>query len=302
MVCREVLCAEHHVLEFGGCQVSRIPLNGTCYSVFIKLTPLSGQTALRLDKTDQTNLQGVIQSKLEALSVDNETPYNEITRSFTMFYKTNVTGYIEYVVSIIHSIFRASFDIDDFLLDLILLQNDVLYYNREVVGFSVELAKYNLTVFDVTAKLLVPNLVDNSFDEFIAELRSFDDTNCFVKEAVPLSKLHVCPYIDLRIGEIPMQSVLDNIYFTDPSSDDIVIKNLTNWEFEGQSESIRICLKDYLIMANAIFRLQPDILSSAETILFNRFMLSFIILHDLKCWLHTFANIWGVWNLHYHAR
>lgn len=187
-----------------------------------------------------------------------------------LFYKINTTGHIEYVVANIDSVFQTSTDKDSFLDDLMVLQHEVLRYAVDVPGLSIELAMYNLTVSDRKTKIRVPNIINNSFDELTAESDSLDENICFGVEPVQLSKLHICPYIKLRTGEIPMKIELDFLLFTDPDAGNAVIKTLSRWEYEMEGDSIKICLKDYLIINNAISRSHTNLPSSATTIFINR--------------------------------
>ena len=93
LLCREVFCHELHNLEVGKYQVLRKALNETYFSVFIKSLP--PDDAPTLDRLTQAILKYLIESKL---------------RNAMLFYKINITGYIEYVVAKIDSVFQISTD------------------------------------------------------------------------------------------------------------------------------------------------------------------------------------------------
>ena len=70
----------------------------------------------------------------------------------------------------------------------------------------------------------MPNIANKAFDELTAESDSLDENICFGVEPVQISKVHVCPYIKLRTGKIPIKIELDFVFFTDPAADNAVIK------------------------------------------------------------------------------
>ena len=144
--------------------------------------------------------------------------------------------------------------------------------NNNNPGLSVELAIYmdNLTVTDFNTKILLPNTVNHSSDELTSESDSLDKNICFGIEPVQLSKVHVFPYIKLRTGEIPVKIGLDFLLFTDPAAENAVIKKLSRWDCEMEDDPFKICLKDYLIINDAMSRSHTNLRSSAKTIFINR--------------------------------
>ena len=92
--------------------------------MFIKL--LLHGAALTLDRLNPAYLKYLAERKLKFLRYNNKSPFNEITRNVLLFYKTNTTGRIEYVVAKIDSVFQISIDKNNFLDDLMMLQNQWL--------------------------------------------------------------------------------------------------------------------------------------------------------------------------------
>ena len=265
MVCRDIFCDERHILFNGKCYPMQTKsVNKTCFSVFMKLTSLSGKIFATRDQLRHSFFS-------QQLFYQN---FSQIPQQVKLFFKTNDTGYIEYFVAYIVSVFQRPPHIDELLDYVIMMSKSELYFGKDAWRFSVELARYDMTASDQSTKLLVHNSFENSFDELTENYNSSNENICSDKETVQLSKLNTCPHTRLRFGDLSMKIELDFLVFLDHFEDNKIIKMLSKWEYEMEGETIKICFKDYLIISNVISRSHSTRYSSAETIFLNHMHLS----------------------------
>ena len=235
-------------MYYGKCETSQITtFSPTCVSAFMKLTPQQLDSRSKLKLSDKKVLTREIHFKI----------FSETAQNIKLFFKTNDEGYNEYIVVYIEIVFETVKSIDLFLEDVVRLTESDMSFGTDL-NYSAEMALYQLIISDQTAKLLVPNTIENSFDELLEDFTPAEESLCLDKEKIPLSKLFNCPYIKLSFGEIPMTIELDFLLIFDKFADHKIIRKLSRWEYERQEETIKICFKEYIIIKNAIARSGAD--------------------------------------------
>ena len=230
------------------------PISPSCVSAFIKLAPRQLGTRPKLNLSDKKVFKRDIQFKI----------FSEAAQNVKLFFKTNDEGYNEYVVVYIETVFETVESINLFLEDVIRLTKDDMSFGTDLWNYFAEMAQYELIITDQTAKLLIPNTDDSSFDELIENFTPAEENLCLDKEKIPLSKLFNCPYIKLSLGEIPMRIELDFLLILDKFANNKIIMKLSRWEYEKQDDTIKICFKDFIIMKNAMARSRANTNSSSE--------------------------------------
>ena len=259
MMCRDVFCHEHRTLSNGMCiSVEKIYSNGTCFSVFIKLTPVPHEKPVRLVNIEKATLAFNIKSFLKPGHVTDrpgtrpgiferaaESLYEQ---EFQFFYKASKTGHLDYVVVYINTVFQSRDDKNEFLEQLMstkMLDVAYIWETEHVIAFSVELAVYNLTMSDQTTKVLIPSGDKISVDELTLDEDNPNASVCRNKEIVQLNQLHWCPYIKLDVHQVSVKIKMGYLRFFNIFADNI-IKVLSEWEYELHDDVIYICFDDYL--------------------------------------------------------
>ena len=179
-------------------------LNRICFSVFLNLTP---EHSL-LNKIDKLLFAEDISIKdIKAGDEQPEFPgtYPVSALETDIFFKTDKTGFIEYVVAYTVQEFRTSSDKNEILDDILARPSVDLNYRQEFyMAFEVEPTIYNITVSNGVANIKVPLISDGTFatkvDRLVSELRYVpSESHIFpAEQTVKLTNVHRCPYISSR--------------------------------------------------------------------------------------------------------
>ena len=211
-MCRRIFCHGGGHLFNGVCSSGSKHLHRTCFSVFLKLTP---EHSL-LNKIDKLLFAEDISIKdIKAGDEQPEFPgtYPVSALETDIFFKTDKTGFIEYVVAYIVQEFRASSDKNEILDDILARPSVDLNCQEFYMAFEAEPTIYNITVSTGVANIKVPLISDRTFakvDRLVSELRYVPSEShiCPAEQTVKLTNVHRCPYSKLRTDEIVYDSAL----------------------------------------------------------------------------------------------
>ena len=240
----------------GICRAGSKTFNDTCFSVFVKLTPLPREKPLHLADIDFPLFAHVIKYTLkEKYSSQGSAGTSSSQKdSFRIFYKTDNEGYVKYVVVYIQTSLQSSKEIYKFLDNLLQLPVIELNYMFELYfEFSVELALYNITESAQNTTVFISHGSYLCADEILSDTVISDSNICPHTDAVQLNNLYRCPYIILGIEEISMKIMNDFLYIPGYMVNDEYPKVLSKSDYEIHDEKIHICLYDYL----DIYHLMP---------------------------------------------
>ena len=244
MVCRNVTCHEHSNLVKGECvyptKVYYSKLDrASCYSYFVKLVPVPDSRPL-----------GDFEQRI---TTDIEDTINSFTLNFVgmhyqylYFISSNNDRHIEFVVLYMLIQFEKGthrLAYIRFIDRLMNMQSSSVVFQSFGITFNVEVAQYNYTFDNGSARVCVPN----QFGRCKKELRTDYDRNflCSVEETFMVSKLYVCPFIQFHINDFPCKIENDFLICAEDATFNRTTKVLSKWEYEIHEETIDICLRDY---------------------------------------------------------
>ena len=278
MVCRDVFCHEHRSVENGECKSSFTWFSETCFSIFIKMTPLPESRPPKLVMMQKNVLKENIEVRFRAYrSTRQERSVGSSDgpkQQFMFFFKETETEYLEYVIVYIDTVFQNSGDKNEFIEGLIQTKSINSFYGSDMeygfITFALSLEVYNVTKSGEKTKLYVPNGETMSIDEVLSDSKDSDKNICQNRAKMEMNLLHVCLYIKLATNELPMKIENDFLIISDKGLGR-VMKVLSKWKYEKHDDMFYICLDDYLDIYHALTKLKTDTITANSGVVCQRF-------------------------------
>ena len=219
---------------------------GTCFSVFVKLTPFPNQRVRAPENINSDFSQRERRDKLRLLfTAGNWDAWSgdEIPQTFIDFVKTDSLGNVEYMIVYIISAFTWGYDKDSFIRSV--LSETSIYFREGGRGYHTEPAVYNISISNGTAKVFVPNVANVSVEELTSTYDEDEEIVC-PNGTTYMTKLHECPYVKLNIIEFHVAFEDAHLIVMHGSENDTVLLVLSRWEYERHDGEILICFEDFL--------------------------------------------------------
>ena len=284
MTCRDILCHERRSLHQGICESSYGAIDDTCFSLFLKLTPASGQASgqVKLRKRDiQTfyflkdflsdakinsqiwKVEGTTTSfafefstghgpEMIKRSVESN---DEVLQKLRLFYKTDDDSVIQYlVIQLIYFARNAAQKYD--ILDNIKPFMSLSYRGELTADFSVELASFRFKrIDDGRTVVSIPHHTGEETDELVTELDIPYGNECQHDndDITELKKIHWCPFVILNLEELKLRFKNDILTIFDNDKLPRTIKVLSQWEYDVHNGSLYLCFQDYIELYYARF-------------------------------------------------
>ena len=233
MVCRDVLCHAGRLLRNGKCIAEPGTRDGSCSSIDIKLVPYT-----RMERGERyyiiNQMRRVLERKFPLLQ--------ENIREFVLIYQTNQVDEVNYAIVRIVTKFESIYKLNEFL-DLIVPLSEIrLDSGVEIhASFYLQFEMLDLSVFGFGHG--EKHKKSNHTADQTPDLKG-NDGECFYNTTIQIQKKHVCPFIKLRIGELPMKFEGSFLIVEDYSN--IPLKRFSRWEYKAEGAHVLICLKDFL--------------------------------------------------------
>ena len=257
-ICRKVFCYDKKSSLFNGeCKLDWEDIDKTCFSLFIKLTPVN----LPLPGYPAPTRKYIIDLRFASDIHDKDFNVQDVSLGDPMsgrsdvetivFFKTNETDFVEYAIAYMVKTFKTSIDKRKFLEDIHkrpIVQ--INYWGELYMRFETELVSYNITITTDRAGIKIPPLPDESLSVKVDSLVSYTkytkirDIGC--SEEKTIKKLHMCPYFKIRTDEIEFDIRNGYLFIRGQNSlGKETAKVLSQWEYEIDNGNISICLQDY---------------------------------------------------------
>lgn len=248
MRCRDVLCHKDRKLENGACVSSRkIVHNGTCWSAFIRITPLSNSTFMfHNDKTIKDQILRFLAKKLSIcdgiendLIIFTDANYFERVHYFVVFTLTFMdTGCYNYI---------------DTLMSLYSSNITVFDTSDTPIDVGLEGALYNITVYNKQTILFVPVLSSSTVTTLETTSDELFRNPCYSKERTNINRLFICPFIILRTDELAMEVENEFLFIAHGETPNKTLKIFSKWEYEIHGNQIYICLEEFMELYNLMY-------------------------------------------------
>ena len=250
MVCRDVLCHAGRLLRNGKCIAEPGTRDGSCSSIDIKLVPYTRmERGVRYYIINQ--MRRVLERKFPSLQ--------ENIREFVLIYQTNQVDEVNYAIVRIVTKFESLYKLNEFLDSIVPLSEIRLDSGVEIhASFYLQFEMLDLSIFGRGEKHKKSNHTAYQFPDLKG-----NDGECFYNTTIQIQKIHVCPFIKLRIGELPMKFEGGFLIMKDYSN--IPLKRFSRWEYKVEGAHVLICLKDFLEVYQLIPAWNP-VFSLAYTI------------------------------------
>ena len=233
MACRDVLCHPGRILKTGKClNDPQYSDQSTCTSIDIRLIPLHSLT--HKERVEVISfMREDFQSKFPAL-------HGRI-RDFLLVSQTNEIDNIVFIIIRIVAQFET-LDIMYEFFDAIVYMEEILIrpaleiYSR----FSLELEALDIPFFERGG--IFEDKPSGPFER----LRGQDPNDyslCHSNTTIQINKITLCPFMKLRLDEMPMSFNVDDLVMKDIAG--TTLKHFTRWEHKIENDYVLICLDDY---------------------------------------------------------
>ena len=244
MVCREVFCHKYQQLINGVCTAKVEANHSSCFGVFMKIIPFSSLRSLT--PIEESYIRQALVERISLLTVTQE----------LFFYNMSDLDQVDFLIVYLTATLTRDETLHNnlylFLDSVMQLDKDnITAFGRDFKAtFSVELASYNITVFEnEVMKIFIPNSRDfTSFDTLESDLGDLTNDTCLKEGTSILNKLYVCPFIG--IGKNEISSGIENGVLSLRKGD--ANKIFTQWEYEVEEDTIYICLDDFRELYNSM--------------------------------------------------
>ena len=268
MACRDVLCPPGRILKTGKClNDPQYSDQSTCTSIDIRLIPLHSLT--RRERVEVISfMREDFESKFPAL-------HGRI-RDFLLVSQTNEIDNIVFIIIRIVAQFETLDMMYEFLDAIVYMEEILIRPALEIYSrFSLELEALNIPFFEHGG------IFEDNPSGPLERLRGQDPNDyspCHSNTTIQINKITLCPFIKLRLDEMPMSFDGDDLVMKD--FDNTTLKQFTRWEHKIENDHVLICLEDYFQFYHLITPTKAtSVLSSAKRIrsLFNMFLLLFLM-------------------------
>ena len=232
MKCRDLHCHDNGYLSDGQCLQDDNTPHRLCYSVFIRMSPVGGQSFPAIDKVSTVGLLATIYK-----------------------FTGNLSEIIDYQAWFVETFDKnethVQFIIVNFLLSDLFINDDIIKsFNTgtyRIFFSSVHINDFYARVafeFVLYNELMDYSQMDANLDEFGFEYifsEHSGERKCLLNDIVPFTKLTFCPFIKIRFDELAAEVLEHNqgVYIPETNT------TLSKMEYEIQSDQLHICLSDY---------------------------------------------------------
>ena len=260
MQCRDIACFESRLYDPAkyACEVILGQMEKFCYAVFLKLTSFGEQlhfsslaSALFISRLHQS-FDAIILDMISTveqfgiLIADGMVDHDDYLESFVVYLLINTDIYQNF----------------SFLERLSKMRS--LYIGGEgmpVYLFGVEQVSYGLndpamdaiSLFATNNSLSLINLTTIHSTEF-------DGLMCTDKDILPFTRIKLCPYISFGVDEINVDVHNDVLIINE------INLNFSNWEYEMHSDTIYMCLDDYVFINSQLEPREMSLKSNDESL------------------------------------
>ena len=263
-----------------------------CYDIFLKMTWLPNSSPLLLDDMVLFRQEHALRKALYKRIPD----FDKIVIETQVFVSVNPQSQIQNLViylvfHITQGLLRHSGKYVDSLMSLdgIVVSFDISTLTLSS-DFQVKTGLYNISNYnDGFSDALVSNERTLSVDIFPLLFKSGLGVNTCLEKTVALTKLQVCPFIEL---ELPFRFQNDLLIIDEGSGRNKANTVLTKWSYEIYGQKIHICLDDFIQIYKNI-EAAPSIqnLPSSSTSVEAKQILSFIcVCISIICLLVTIVT------------
>ena len=248
MRCRDVLCHEDRKLENGACVPSRkrVP-NATCFSAFIRMTPLSNSTFIfEDDKTIRGEIKHFLAKKLSIC--------DGIENDFIIFYDANYFERVRYfVVFILTFMDTGCYNYIDKFMSLHSSNITVFDISDTPVDIGLEAAVYNIKLYNKQTTIFIPVLSSMTVTTLETTGGESFGNPCYSKELNDINRLFICPFIILSSDELAVEVKNDFLFIADDETPNKTLKTFSKWEYEIHGKQIYICLEEFMELYNLMY-------------------------------------------------
>ena len=281
-MCREILCHPYRYLRNGSCvhwslRSLKVPIRDfpEIYIIFIKLTPRVQEGNAYLTE-DTLNLQEHFMDKLQKMVASYiADPYIE---DFRLYKKTSLKGrdtFIGYFVLRIIVNIGMFIDDRDIVYELISDLHQSTITLLPSTDFTVELVSYHFNSSYLEGNILA-NTPQPEADDILIHVGVVNNKELHVIGNIivyQFNKLHLCPFLELKAVELPVEMDNGILYFKGDRSNSFFEK----WEFNQIGDTIQLCIEDFEALSKTN-KIQTSMVSPKQLLAFLCVCLSIVCL------------------------
>ena len=244
-MCQEILCHPYRYLRNGSCDHWNVRKEDKSqHTIFIKLTPRFQEGDAHLIE-DMVDLQGHFVKNLQKMIASYIA--DTYIGDFRLYKKTFLKGrdtFIDFVVVRIMVNMAMFVDDRDIVYELISnlhLDNITLLPS---IDFTVELVSYDFNRSYLAGNILIKAHAQPKTDYILIYVGVINNKQLHATEiemVYQFNKLYLCPFLELKATELPMEMDNGFLYFNGDRSKIF----FENWEFNQTGNTIQLCVKDF---------------------------------------------------------
>ena len=244
-----MLCHADRKLDNGAClRGFKRATNSTCFSAFVRLTPLSNSRHIEASPFMNSQIQHVFMTNL---SICNGTELE-----LPVFSYANDLHRVQYfVVFIAVFIPAANTDCFHFVDTLIALTSDNMNLTDTLgrpISFSLEPAVFNITFTRTYVEISVPHLSNSTVTTLKRGATEVLENLCDYTKLTEINKLFVCPFVILDVDDFSILVKNGFLFLANLDFPNKTLKTFSKWEYEIHDNELLICLDDFIELYNVM--------------------------------------------------